>query len=177
MASFVFTVLSPDRPGLVDQLSSVVSTHHGNWERSQMARLAGRFAGIVQVTVPDQHADELRAALEALDDPGRFDVHVDAGRQAAEHPTVDDRRGERLAVSLVGTDRPGLVQAVSAAMAEVGANIDELTTRTRDAPMSGDPLFEATAVVTLPHDVEADTLRANLEALADRLMVEISLTS
>ncbi|TVR21468.1 MAG: amino acid-binding ACT protein [Ilumatobacter sp.] len=183
MASYVFTVLGDDRPGLVDHLSGVVSRHHGNWERSQMARLGGKFAGIVQVGVPDQHADDLRAALEALDDPGTLDVSVDIAvdHTASRDPEssediADGHDGRRLVVSLVGTDRPGLVHAVSAAMAAVGANIDELTTSTTDAPMSGDPLFEATATVTLPHDVDMNTLRTRLEALADRLMVDIALS-
>ena len=45
MPTFVLTVLGDDRPGLVDSLSGVVAAHHGNWERSQMARLGGKFAG------------------------------------------------------------------------------------------------------------------------------------
>lgn len=183
MASFVFTVLGDDRPGLVDHLSGTVSQHHGNWERSQMARLGGKFAGIVQVSVPDHHADELRTALEALDHPGTLDVSVDITIEhtisagAGSGDDIDDGHGgRRLVVSLVGTDRPGLVHAVSAAMAEVGANIDELITSTTDAPMSGDPLFEATATVTLPREVDVDALRASIEALADRLMVDIALS-
>ena len=170
MPTFVLTVLGDDRPGLVDSLSGVVAAHHGNWERSQMARLGGKFAGIVQVTVANDAAAGLRAALEALSDAGLLHVRVDA---ADVEPMA---RGERFVLSMVGTDRPGLVHSVSRALAEIGASIEELDTATTDAPMSGGPLFEATAAVVLPPNLTIEAVRDRLEALADRLMVDIDLT-
>ncbi len=167
MANFVLTVLGDDRPGLVDNLSGVVTAHGGNWERSQMARLGGKFAGIVQVVVPDARVDELRTALRALNDEGLLQVDIHAAGIA---PDAD---GARFVLSLVGTDRPGLVHSVSAALAEVGASIEELDTATSEAPMSGGPLFEATAAVVLPTGVTIEAVRDQLEALADRLMVDI----
>lgn len=171
MAAFVLTVLGVDRPGLVDELSRVVTDHGGNWERSEMARLGGRFAGIVQVSVPDRRADELRAALDALGRTTGLQVTVDTAGAEPE-PT-----GTRLVVSLVGADRPGLVHAVASALADVRANIEELATSATSAPMSGEPLFEATATVVLPTEVDQQELRERLEALAGRLMVDIELST
>jgi glycine cleavage system regulatory protein len=169
MPSFVLTVLGDDRPGLVDSLSGVVSAHGGNWERSQMARLGGKFAGIVQVSVATDAAAGLRAALEALNHAGLLDVRIEA---AGTEPIAD---GARFVLSLVGTDRPGLVHSVSSALAEIGASIEELDTATSDAPMSGGALFEATAAVVLPPGLTIEEVRDRLEALADRLMVDIDL--
>ena len=171
MISFVLTVLGDDRPGLVDSLSGVITRHDGNWERSQMARLGGKFAGVVQVSVPTASAAALTAALAALGEDGVLDVRVDA---AGTEPVAN---GDRFVLSLVGTDRPGLVHSVSAALAEMGASIEELDTATSDAPMSGGPLFEATAAVVLPSGVSIDAVRDRLEALADRLMVDIDLSN
>lgn len=171
MISFVLTVLGDDRPGLVDSLSGVITRHDGNWERSQMARLGGKFAGVVQVSVPTAKAAELKAALAALGEDGLLHVSVD---NAGTEPVAD---GDRFVLSLVGTDRPGLVHSVSAALAEMGASIEELDTATSDAPMSGGPLFEATAAVVLPAGVSIDAVRDRLEALADRLMVDIDLSN
>ena len=44
VAALVLTLLGDDRPGLVDAVSRVVCELGGNWERSQMARLGGKFA-------------------------------------------------------------------------------------------------------------------------------------
>jgi len=171
MAALVLTVLGDDRPGLVDAVSGVVSAHGGNWERSQMARLGGKFAGIVQVGVPDLAVVELRAALALLCADGTLHITVDQAGVA----TVAD--GHRFVLSLVGTDRPGLIHSVSSALAEVGASIEELDTWTSNAPMSGGPLFEATAAVVLPAGLTIDAVRDQLEALADHLMVDIELSS
>ena len=56
----------------MNALADVVAEHGGNWERSQMAELAGKFAGIVMVTVPDTHAElqhYLRQYQKALGKP------------------------------------------------------------------------------------------------------------
>ncbi|MFM2078519.1 MAG: hypothetical protein RJA49_2409 [Actinomycetota bacterium] len=170
MENLVLTVLGDDRPGLVDTLSGVISAHGGSWEHSQMARLGGKFAGIVQVTVPVARVDELLDAFHGLGMDGV--LHVTADRSGAD-PAPD---GHHFELSMVGTDQPGLVHAVSAALAAVGASIEELTTATVEAPMSGGPLFTAHAVVVLPASVDIAAVQAQLEDLAGHLMVDIDLT-
>lgn len=166
MASIVLTVIGDDRTGLVGVLADVVVEHGGNWERSQMAELAGKFAGIVLVTVPDDRADELVAALAPLS--GVLDVSAHIGSDAPA-----ERR--RMALGLVGTDRPGIVREISQAIALAGVSIEQLTTTTSHAPMSGGVLFEARAVLTLPAGLDDATLRSQLEAVAGELMVDLDL--
>ncbi|PIE27886.1 MAG: amino acid-binding ACT protein, partial [Micrococcales bacterium] len=72
MALLALTVIGAEKSGLVSSLADVVSSCGGNWEHSQMTELAGRFAGIVTVDVPDERADELIEALRPLD--GLIDV-------------------------------------------------------------------------------------------------------
>lgn len=169
MTTLVLTVLGDDRPGLVDALSGLVSDHGGSWERSQMARLGGKFAGIVQIVVPDGEVDELTAALSALEMDGLLHVTVSG---AGTEPEPSRRH---YAVSLVGTDQPGLVHAISSALAAAGASIEELDTEITEAPMTGGPLFEAFASFTLPDSADIEVLRASLEDLAGHLMVDIEL--
>ena len=170
MAELVLTVLGDDRPGLVDTLAGIVEAHGGSWEHSQMARLGGKFAGIVQVAVPEAQADALQRSLHALSDEGLLHITVDG---AGTEPVGTGRRFE---LSLVGTDQPGLVHAVAAALAAVGASIESLTTDTMEAPMSGGTLFSAYATVELPDTVDANAVRAELERLAGNLMVDIDLS-
>ncbi|MEZ4654342.1 MAG: hypothetical protein R3E12_12320 [Candidatus Eisenbacteria bacterium] len=54
----------------------------------------------------------------------------------------------------VGHDRPGIVRAVSEALARSHVNVDRLTTERSSAPMSGERLFRATgASCGLPDDL------------------------
>ncbi|MFN8083566.1 MAG: ACT domain-containing protein [Dermatophilaceae bacterium] len=66
MAALVLTVIGDDRPGLVSSLAAAVAERGGSWQHSEMARLAGKFAGIVLVDVPGEQIEELRAALDGL---------------------------------------------------------------------------------------------------------------
>lgn len=166
MATFVLTAIGDDRAGLVNALADVIADHDGNWERSQMAELAGKFAGIVMVTVPDANADGLLAALDSLD--GVLDVHAQRGGDEQPEST-------RVALELMGTDRPGIVREITAVLARHGVSIDQLITATREAPMAGGMLFEADAVLDVPAGVTAASLREALESVAGELMVDIDL--
>ena len=169
MATFTLTCIGDDRPGLVSALSAPISAHGGSWERSQMARLAGKFAGVLLVEVDDGRAEALVADLTALQEIG-LHVALERTDMPAEHPSL------RLSLELLGADHPGIVAEISAALAARGIGIDELSTDVREAPMAGGMLFEAQAVLEAPPETPLDDLRSTLEAIADELMVEIRLS-
>lgn len=166
MAQLVLTVIGDDRPGMVSELSGVVSEAGGNWLESQMSRLSGTFAGIVLVDVPEEQLAGFTAAATAL--PG-LEVRV----VAAGAPT--GALGSRLHLHLIGHDRPGIVHLISETLANTGASIDELYTTTLEAPMAGGLLFEADAIVRLPERLTEDDLRHSLEGIANELMVDLDL--
>jgi glycine cleavage system regulatory protein len=170
MATLVLTVIGDDRAGLVNAVAEVVARHGGNWERSSMAELAGKFAGIVLVTVPDARVDELVASLDPLH--GMLDITVQTGAEVLDvaAPGVG-----RFTLDLLGTDRAGIVREITDVLAVHDVNIDSLRTETRDAPMSGGRLFEAHAVLEVPSSTDLGVLRVALERLANELMVEIEL--
>lgn len=171
MTTLVLTVIGTDRAGLVDALSGAIANHGGNWDRSHMAHLAGKFAGIVVVTVPDRRTADLLAALGPLQAEGALHVTAETADAAEDAPAA----GARLALDVVGHDRPGIVHEISHALATRDVSIEELETETRSAPMANEPLFEARAVLRAPADVSFDDLRSALEEIANELMVDIAL--
>ncbi len=173
MATLVLTVIGDDKSGLVSALSGVIADHGGSWERSQMARLAGKFAGIVLVAVPDNRAEALLGDLGPLRDQGLLDIAVERG--ADDGPTGGEVA--RLSLELVGADRPGIVHEISSALAARQVSIEELRTATREAPMVGGMLFEASATLIAPSTVPIAELQAVLEELANELMVDLSLSA
>lgn len=164
MRSFVFTLIGPDRPGIVDAVARCIAEHRGNWEESQLAQVAGQFAGIVRVTVPADYGEGLRHALSELPD---LKLVVADGEQSPAPATVH--------LELIGADRPGIIQQIGHALAQLGANVVEMDTRTERAAMSGEPIFRVDARVALPEAVDLAGVRASLEAIANELMVEIHL--
>jgi glycine cleavage system regulatory protein len=166
MASLILTVIGPDRPGLVRSLAQTVAACGGSWLESRMTRLAGQFAGIVQVEAPLS----LLADLRALEREGlRVVVHHPGADVTAEAVPV----GERLAVEVVGNDRPGIVRDVARVLAEHGVNIEDLTTGVVSGSFSGETLFRATAYVRAPDERAVAAIRAGLEVLSNEMMVDI----
>jgi len=168
MQSLVLTAIGDDRPGLVGALSAVISAQGGNWLESSMAQLAGQFAGILRVDVAEADAPALIAALEKFE-ALKVTVTLASGRLPA------DVAARRLHLTLVGQDRVGIVREVSQVLAHHEVNVEELNTVTSSAPMSGETLFHARASLQGTRDLDAAKLKADLEALSNDLIVDITL--
>jgi glycine cleavage system regulatory protein len=167
-ASLVLTVIGPDRPGIVEALAAAVAAQEGNWVESRMVRLAGQFTGVLRVEVPRERAQTLEASLRRLESEGLRVLLAAAEPEevAAETPSIT--------LELVGQDQPGIVRAISRALASQGVNVEELETSRSSAPMSGERLFRARARLCLPEQGSLDALREALEKLAGELMVDLA---
>lgn len=165
----ILTLIGPDKPGLVEAVAETLARHQGNWLESRMTHLAGMFAGILRASVPEDRIQSLTSALGALEARG---LRFHFARSVA--PSGEAPR-RALVLGLVGNDRPGIVMEVSRALAARGVNIEDLGTEVVSAPMSGEPLFKATARLEAPATVEVADVRRDLERIANDLMVEVSL--
>lgn len=166
MPALILTLIGPDRPGLVSALSERVAAHGGNWLESRLAHLAGQFAGIVLVDVPDGAEPALGASLSALATEGLRVTMEPAGAVVPSTRAVQ--------VKLVAHDRPGIVRDVSAALAARGANIEEMATNVASGSFSGEAMFHATIWLRLPEGADPADLRGALERLGNELMVDIA---
>ncbi|MGJ8649641.1 MAG: glycine cleavage system protein R [Opitutaceae bacterium] len=160
----VLTISGADRSGLVETLAGVIAKYHGNWEQCRMAHLAGRFVGLLQVSVPGDKQQELEVALRSITD---LDVLIAVGEVSAPDPL------RQFDLEVVGTDHPGIVRDVFHALAAANVNVEELSTSTVSAPDSGVMLFEAKARLGCSPDVSRDEIRNQLEKIAQDIMVDI----
>ncbi|MBB5351613.1 glycine cleavage system regulatory protein [Haloferula luteola] len=158
------TVLAPDRTGIVKSISETIAAHGGNWLESRMARLAGQFAGIVRVECSEAEVEGLMADLEALEG-----LAIQTRRESL----AGEEHHDFIHLDVVGNDRPGIVRQLSAAIASVGANLEDLHTQLESAPMAGHPLFHATVTVSLPPDVSPGALTQSIETLGEDLAVTV----
>nr|MCU0261658.1 hypothetical protein [Ilumatobacteraceae bacterium] len=69
-----------------------------------------------------------------------------------------------------------IVREITKVLVDHGVSIDELHTATREAPMAGGTLFEASASLRAPAAGSRAEVRAALEQLADELMVEVTVS-
>ncbi len=162
----VLTFTGRDKPGIVHQLADVIRAHGGNWQDSRMARLAGRFAGILDVLIADEDETSFRAGLATLESQGvRF--LIDPGDDSL----LPAQR--RIRMECTAVDRPGIVQAITQVMVGHSITITELSTTSMETPMAGGFLFRATAMLAIANDLDTSQLHNDLEGIASDLLVEL----
>ena len=167
--SIVLTVVSEDRPGIVESLSELLTDHGGNWTESSMLSMSGQFAGILLASLPESQAKAFIKGLAALESEGMQIL----ARQSGPEPGSASRRESTL--DLVGQDRPGIVHDITRVLAKHRVNVQELETHCQSASMSGENLFLAHAQLLIPADASIEDLQDDLEDLANELMVDIKL--
>lgn len=173
LTSLVVSIVAPDRPGIVSEVSDKAAEFGGNWADSVMASMAGYFAGILHLQVPTANADLLVSALKAMASPS-VQISVARTLPGGSAAAVAPLKGG-VKLDLVGHDRPGIIHAISAQLSRLGISIVKLQTRISSGAMSGENMFHMQAQLQLPSNVDEDTLRAALEGLANELMVDITL--
>jgi len=167
MIELVLTIIGRDRAGVVASLADVVRFHDGNWKRSELAEIAGTFAGVVVVEVGEDQIDELLTNLLVLRDHG---VHVTA--QQVEEPIAAPDADE-VRLRLTGEDRPGVVHEISTAISEAGISISRLGTVTDLPGADGGSEFEITAQLTVPVGTDLDAVLDSLGEIAVSLGIAL----
>lgn len=167
-SSFIVSVVGVDRPGVVESVAQAIAEHGGNWESSRMTQLGDRFAGVVLASIEQAKGAAMQAALEGLES-AHLQVRVEATNEALV------AEGRRYMLEMMGHDRPGLMQAVSSALARHDVNVEELRTHCGSAPMSGEQMFTVTAFLRAPKSGPSDAWLQNIEQLADELTMDLTL--
>ena len=164
----VLTFVGDDRPGLVNAISERVADCGGTWLESRSVRLAGKFAGVVLVNVPDESLIALELALAKLA-PSGLRVSIDRGAAAQ-----SEKPRRLVTLEIVGKERPGIVRDVTQALTGLGVNIEEFMSSLEGEPFTGVEMFRATARLSVPEGLKLDHLRKALERLAAEIMVDLS---
>lgn len=168
MTSFAISAIGRDRPGIVAAISRELLGLGGNIEDSQMSILRGHFAVMLIVSVPEEATErELGRSMEKV----REELELEAVAVSA----VEDLPagvGPTHVLSVYGADRPGIVHAVSSALAKRGISITDLETRIAGAADS--PVYVMLMEVAAG-GANPDELRTALREIGEREGLDVSL--
>lgn len=163
MTQLAVTVLGHDRPGIVADTTRLLADLGANLEDSTMTLLRGHFA-MVLIASADATPEEVEQALAPLAADGSLLVSV--REVPREEPSA--ALGSTYLLSVHGADRPGIVSAVTAVVAEAGGNVTDLSTRLSEE------FYVLVAEVDLPGSVDPEQLSRDLTTVGADLGVEVS---
>jgi glycine cleavage system transcriptional repressor len=161
------TALGRDRPGIVAGLTAALLPLGANLHDCRAALLRGSFAMVMAVEVPDEiDAAAARDAIAPAAAALGLEVWVGVATGAEHTPS-----GERCVISVYGADHPGIVHATSSALAALGINILDLSSRVVGDP----PVYVLGIEAELPPDVSIAVVEAALQPMATEQRVELHL--
>lgn len=167
MRELAITAVGRDRPGIVAGLTAALLPLGANLHECRAALLRGSFAMVMAVEVPDAiDADAARTAIAPA--AATLGLEVWVGDATGGEHTTD---GERCVISVYGADHPGIVHATSNALAELGINILDLSSRVVGDP----PVYVLGIEAELPPGVGMASVEAALQPMAARQHVELHL--
>ena len=164
----VITAVGPDRVGLVEQIAQFLLKEGCNIEDSKMAVFCGDFTIILLVSGDGAALDRVAKSFGALT--------AQTGLQFfGKRPSPKTIPESSLPCKLLATclDHPGVVHQLSALLSGLGVNIESMETKKHEAPMSGTPIFEMEALLSVPASVNLHDLRHELDQIGKRENIDV----
>jgi len=171
LTHLLISVISDDKPGIVEAIAESVAGVEGNWLESRLSQLGGKFAGVIRVSVTKEKLLHLQQALDTLK---ARNIWIKAEQVTAN--TNNSAALNSACVHVLGPDRPGIIKELSKALAKNQINFANLETSLSSIPYSGEPLFEATGELEIPASVDMQELHDTFNEIADTLALDISLS-
>lgn len=170
--SLILTAVGPDQVGLVEKLSEFISGHGCNIEDSKMAVFCGEFAVIILITGDSSGLFKIANHYRDLETQFALTISI---KTPSQRKATEAHLPYRLTASCM--DHPGIVYRISAVLSSLGVNIESMETQTYSAPVSGTPIFQLEAHISVPTRVNINALRERFSEVQreENIDVELSL--
>ncbi|RLB56477.1 MAG: hypothetical protein DRI34_09065 [Deltaproteobacteria bacterium] len=171
MASFrILSAFGPDQPGIVRQVAGFVAEHGCNIEDSRMAVLGGQFALMTLVSGAGEDLERLAAEVAGFQDSSGLKVVLVPAqdpRQLQVAPALPVR------LELVAMDAPGILVRIAEVLERHQVNVENLESHLFPAPASGTTVSSVKMKVSVPQQVNLNTVKDDLNTLASEINVDI----
>tara|TARA_B100000945_G_C20418718_1_gene616572 strand:+ start:1558 stop:2073 length:516 start_codon:yes stop_codon:yes gene_type:complete len=162
----LITAFGPDRPGIISELSNLISLHGGNVEESRMTNLGNEFAILLLAKIQNNQLNSLKNHFKEFKG---LSIHT---KSTISSMPID---GLEYVIYLVGADHEGIIAGLAKYLSHNSINIYEMVTNTTHAPSTGTILFNMKANITLPQNINLNKIKSELKHIASDLSVDIKI--
>ncbi len=167
MSSVLLSISGFDRPGIVCDVAEALEHLNVNIEDSSMTALRGRFTMMLIVRLPEQISlSELKAALAELEQRTRLSVQSQtiSDEEASAPPLEPDH-----VITVHGADKVGIVHSVTAALAELGISVVDVSTQSRESDDGNIYMM----VLEVAAGNQSAAMASALTEVADKIGIEV----
>ena len=164
MNRIIITAIGIDKPGLVDQISSIINDNDGNIENSKMVKIENQFAMIIDFYC-SKNLDTIKTKLGNIEG---LEITYKPVEMSKEHNKINQ-------YLISGADNQGIIKKVSSFLSKNNINIIELNTFVQLAPITGSPLFNMEITISYNDNHNIDKIYSKLSKLCENLNLDIKI--
>lgn len=170
---FAITAIGKDRPGIVAGVSKVLFDLGVNIEDSSMTILRSEFAMILIISTEEEiEASDFEKHFQELRDELGLFITV-KGIEEREIYSKKSYDGVPYIISVIGTDKPGIVHRVAQLLYSKKINITDLNTRV--IPGDKTPVYTMIIEVDVPEYADMALLEEEFSLLEKEMAIDISI--
>lgn len=171
---YIMTAFGKDRVGIVADVTRVLYENDCNLEDTNMNLLADEFTLVLLFSSSKGNIEEqLSSDCRRLELEKGIAAFV---RKLEPTETKKERDYKTCNLHIEGIDQGGIVYKTSKFLAENNLNIIQLTSAAKASPQSGAIMYVMDIMVEMEKGVTLDQVEDDLNAMADELQVDISLS-
>lgn len=164
----VLTAIGEDRPGIVDELSSILLDSGLNIEDSRMSVLGGEFAIILLISGLSEALQSIQQKHDELEQTLNLKLLLKSTQKQ-----TSDSKQTSYSIKVVGMDNPGIVQTLTRFLSAHKINIEDLETESYPAAHTGTPMFAAYMTVNIPDSLPTDQIKDDFATLCEEQNLDI----
>jgi glycine cleavage system transcriptional repressor len=170
---FAITAIGKDRPGIVAGVSKALYELGANIEDSSMTILRSEFAMILIVSTGEEvDTSDFEGHFKELTGKIGLFISIKELREDDIH-SKKSYSGIPYIISVIGTDKPGIVYRVSELLATKGINITDLNTKV--IPGETVPVYTMILEVEIPEYVDTTIIEEEFSLLEKEMAIDISI--
>ena len=166
----VLTALGADRPGIVNDLSNILTASDFNIEDSRMSVLGGEFAILMLVSGTDESVDTFNSDVADLESKLGMKIvtKVTSGK-------ITDKENILYKVEIVSIDHPGIVKDIANFFSSRKLNIIDMETKRYSAAHTGTAMFSLDMTIGIAKGVEVAEIENALSEMCDELNLDVKM--